>query len=168
MLNKVEISNAISDLNENQIIILPTDTIYGLSALLNKANEIKINELKNAVDNKPLIVLISNINQLHKLNIIESEATELLFEKSTTVIFKVNNSLETIAVRLIKRLDIKLIIDNVGPIFSTSVNKHGEKPLNKKEELLNFNNSLNVYFDQDIISAAPSKIYDSITKQWIR
>lgn len=168
MLNSTQISNAISDLKNDQVIILPTDTIYGLSALWNKTNEVRINKLKNATNNKPLIVLISDINQLDALDIVESKAKVLLFEKLTTVIFKTNNSSETIAVRLIEREDIKTIIDEVGPIFSTSVNKHGDEALNKKEKLLNFNLNLNVYFDNEVINTKPSKIYNSITDKWIR
>ncbi|ATZ18340.1 L-threonylcarbamoyladenylate synthase [Mesoplasma melaleucae] len=168
MLNSTQISKAILDLKNDEVIILPTDTIYGLSALWNKTNEVKINKLKNATNNKPLIVLISDIKQLDGMHIVENKAKDLLFEKLTTVIFKMNNDSQTIAVRLIEREDIKTIIDEVGPIFSTSVNKHGDKALNKKEELLNFNLNLNVYFDSEVTNTKPSKIYNSITDEWIR
>ncbi|ATZ21163.1 L-threonylcarbamoyladenylate synthase [Mesoplasma coleopterae] len=168
MLSKDQIFKASEQLKKNEVIILPTDTIYGLSAAWNKKNEIKINEIKNANLKKPLIVLISDINQLDILNIEKNEFCELLFEKLTTVIFKTVNGLENIAVRLIVREDIKSILDSTGPIFSTSVNKHGDEPINSKEELENFNKDVKVYFDQEVLNAKPSKIFNSVTKVWVR
>ncbi|ATQ35809.1 tRNA threonylcarbamoyladenosine biosynthesis protein [Mesoplasma entomophilum] len=168
MLSKDQIFRASQQLKKNEVIILPTDTIYGLSAAWNIKNEIKINEIKKANLEKPLIVLISDINQLDILNIQKNEYCELLFEKSTTVIFKTVNGSENIGVRLIVREDIKAILDLIGPIFSTSVNKHGDKPINSKEELENFNKNIKVYFDQEISNTKASRIFNSVTKVWVR
>ncbi|AVN64686.1 MULTISPECIES: L-threonylcarbamoyladenylate synthase [Mesoplasma] len=168
MLSKDLIIKATNALIENEIIILPTDTIYGLSAIWNFENEKRINGLKNANKEKPLIVLISNIEQLSILGIEENKFVDLLFNESTTVIFKTKSNNKTIAVRLIIRNDIKKIIEKTGPIFSTSVNLHGEQPINEKDELINFDSSINVYFDKVITNNKPSKIYNSITNIWVR
>ncbi|ATZ21871.1 L-threonylcarbamoyladenylate synthase [Mesoplasma tabanidae] len=168
MLNKSQVNKATKQISKGEVIILPTDTIYGLSAAWNKENEVKINKIKGAMLNKPLIILVSNIKQLDELNIAKNEFSDLLFEKSTTVIFKTIDNLETIAVRLIEREDIKSIINVTGPIFSTSVNIHGSKPINIKEELISFNKEVEVYFDQDVLDTKASKIFNSITKKWVR
>ncbi|AGJ90505.1 L-threonylcarbamoyladenylate synthase [Mycoplasma putrefaciens] len=167
MLKKHEESKAIELLKQNKIIILPTDTIYGLSAIYSLENEQKINLIKNADINKKLIILISSLDQLNDLKIIDDhDKNYLVLDQPTTVIFATSNNL-TIAVRLVKRADIKNIINQVGPIISTSVNLHGSEPLKKYQDLKEFNKKITLFFDTEL-NASPSKIYDSINKKYIR
>ncbi|ASZ09402.1 translation factor [Mesoplasma chauliocola] len=170
MLKKEIINECIEDIKANKIVIIPTDTIYGLSAKISKDNEIKINQIKNIKHEKPLITLVSNFQQLKKLQIkkISKEDKKILLDSRTTVIFETSLEFKTIAVRFVKRKDIKKIINKTGPIFSTSVNKHGLKPINKEEELKNFDQNIKLFFDIEPTDLNPSKIYNSLTKKWIR
>ncbi|AJM72180.1 L-threonylcarbamoyladenylate synthase [Mycoplasma yeatsii] len=166
MLKSHEENKAIELLKQNKIIILPTDTIYGLSAVYSLENEREINRIKKADLNKRLIILISNLDQLKDLDIVDQTDKELLLSNDpTTVIFKTKDS--SIAVRLVKRQDIKNIINKVGPIISTSVNFHKSEPLKTKIDLENFNKDIVVFFDEQL-NGLPSRIYDSINKKYIR
>jgi len=92
-LNKEKMTQAINLLKENKIIILPTDTIYGLSALVNNKNMVKINKLKNSELFKPLIILVADFNQANLFIDIDQEIKEILLdEEPTTVIFKKNKA----------------------------------------------------------------------------
>ncbi|UWD34981.1 Sua5/YciO/YrdC/YwlC family protein [Mycoplasma cottewii] len=166
MLKNHEENKAIELLKQNKIIILPTDTIYGLSAVYSLENEKQINKIKKADLNKRLIILISSLDQLKDLDVIDQTDKELLLsDQPTTVIFKTKDS--SVAVRLVKRQDIKNIINTVGPIISTSVNFHKSEPLKTKIDLENFNKDIVVFFDKEL-NASPSRIYDSINKKYIR
>ncbi|MDQ0567637.1 L-threonylcarbamoyladenylate synthase [Mycoplasma yeatsii] len=166
MLKNHEENKAIELLKQNKIIILPTDTIYGLSAVYTLENEREINRVKKADLNKRLIILISNLEQLKDLDVFDQTDKELLLSNDpTTVIFKTKDS--SVAVRLVKRQDIKNIINKVGPIISTSVNFHKSEPLKTKMDLENFNKDIVVFFDEQLNGSA-SRIYDSINKKYIR
>ncbi|QVK08652.1 L-threonylcarbamoyladenylate synthase [Mycoplasma mycoides] len=166
MLTDIKINKAIELLKNNQIIILPTDTIYGLSAIYSLENQIRVNQVKNADITKPLIILISNLDQLNDLEITDlTDKDYLLNDEPTTVIFKTKSS--SIAIRLVKREDIKQIINKTGPIISTSVNSHNFKPLIKENDLINFNKKIEVFFDTQL-NNKPSKIYSSIIKKYLR
>ncbi|KAF5295606.1 hypothetical protein FQA39_LY12779 [Lamprigera yunnana] len=99
-----QIVQAIDLLNKNQVIILPTNTLYGLSAKVSLDNKIKINELKKAPLDKPLIILIKSISQLKEMGISNYDK-ELLCSKVPTTVILENNVKEKIAVRI-------LIMDN--------------------------------------------------------
>ncbi|CBW53864.1 Conserved hypothetical protein [Mycoplasma mycoides subsp. capri LC str. 95010] len=166
MLTDIKINKAVELLKNNQIIILPTDTIYGLSAIYSLENQIRVNQVKNADITKPLIVLISSLDQLNDLEITDlTDKDYLLNDEPTTVIFKTKSS--SIAIRLVKREDVKQIINKTGPIISTSVNLHNFKPLIKENDLINFNKNIEVFFDTQL-NNKPSKIYSSIIKKYLR
>ncbi|KAF5295869.1 hypothetical protein FQA39_LY13042 [Lamprigera yunnana] len=93
-----QIVQAIDLLNKNQVIILPTNTLYGLSAKVSLDNKIKINELKKAPLDKPLIILIKSISQLKEMGISNYDK-ELLCSKVPTTVILENNVKEKIAVR---------------------------------------------------------------------
>ncbi|WP_338972706.1 L-threonylcarbamoyladenylate synthase [Spiroplasma endosymbiont of Panorpa germanica] len=137
-MTKTEVKLAIELLKNNKIIILPTDTIYGLSGSVSKENQIKINNIKGSPKEKPLIVLISSLKQLPVEVFRDKKLLNILkLKKPTTVIIPMIDSSESIAIRLVKSNPIKKIISKVGPIFSTSANK---SKIKYKEGEVIFNN----------------------------
>ncbi|AHB36802.1 L-threonylcarbamoyladenylate synthase [Spiroplasma apis] len=169
-LNRFKINQAINLLKKNEIIILPTDTIYGLSSIVNADNAQKINELKQSDLTKPLIILVSNLKQASKLIEMNDDVENyLMSDYPTTVIAKsLKNKQSTIAIRVVKRKDIKTIIDNVGPIYSTSVNVSGQNPLSEKSELFTFLGKNKCFFIGNL-NNPPSRLVNIITnekKRW--
>lgn len=167
MLNKKQINNVITLLKINEVVVLPTDTIYGLSAIVAKENMQKINNLKKAPKNKELIILFSKLKQLKSLKIEIQNKKILKKNRNITFIFSSSDK-KTHAIRMVERKDLKKIIRKVGPIFSTSVNFHNQESINNKKDLFNFNTNIKVFYDNFPIDTNPSKIYNTITKEWIR
>jgi len=163
----------VEKLKNNEILILPTDTIYGLSMKVQGNQPIVLNSLKKADWEKPIIILIPNLKSMkHLIDFSQApEGVKYLKDKTapTTVVFKSKqNPNETIAVRICKRKDIKKVLKKSGPIYSTSVNFAGEPPLTKKPELTKFlGKPKNVYWVGPL-NSKPSKIYDAINHIWIR
>ena len=67
-------SNLIEMLKNNGVVVMPTDTIYGIvGRALNSATVNRIYEIRKRASNKPCIILIGDINELEKFSIHLSE-----------------------------------------------------------------------------------------------
>lgn len=162
LLSEKQICAAIELLNRDEIVILPTDTIYGLSARVTSQNQRNINSLKGSQETKPLIVLVNSLEQAETfIDLTEAIVEKLVSQEPTTVIYKKARSEETWAVRLVKRDDIKTIIDQVGPIFSTSVNQSNQNYLVFEADLSSFINSDHLFYAGKLDNK-PSKIVNFI------
>jgi L-threonylcarbamoyladenylate synthase len=154
-----------------QVIVLPTDTIYGLSCLANDARAIKkIYHLKKRDASKPVLVLISDLKMAKKYTHI-SPKQELYLQKvwsnrarPTTVILRNRYKLpreltrgsDGLALRLPKsKFLIKIIEKAKHPLVSTSLNFSGEKNITDLSKL-------NYYFPKKnnrpdlVVDAGPS------------
>lgn len=158
MKKLTKIQNAIDLLKKGEIIILPTDTIYGISCLYNSEKAVDdIYTIKKRDKTKPCILLISNIDQLGLFGINPTQK-EREFTKTwpdiTTIVFKcpdqrfkyLHKGQESLAIRLTRNAVCKQIIDEVGPILSTSVNIEGEKPIET------FDEAEKIFGDNDLVA----------------
>jgi L-threonylcarbamoyladenylate synthase len=67
-----DINEAITILNANELVAIPTETVYGLAAnALNTAAVAKIFEAKNRPFFNPLIIHLANIEQIHQYAILD-------------------------------------------------------------------------------------------------
>ncbi len=131
-------------LNENKVLVLPTKTIYGISARFDNAKNFeRIYEIKKRSQDMPFIILISNLGDLGNLVLnLPKNAQKLIedfWEKDEaiplTIIFKKNPKLagfitgnkETIGVRRAEFDFIRKIIDKSAPLISTSATISGVK-----------------------------------------
>ena len=143
-----EIKKIVSNLKQGKIILMPTDTIWGITC--DASNEFsieKIFKLKGRNKSKSLIHLVPNIESLEKIvgpvsdKIKEIILTEL---KPTSIIYKNHKNLtgnikskeNSIAIRVVKDSTCKKIISLFGkPIIATSANISGEKNPNNFNEI---------------------------------
>jgi len=141
-------------LRQGQVVVLPTDTIYGLSCRADSISALKkIYRLKKRNKNKPFLILVSDLKMLKKyVSYSEPQAKELknIWFKSlrpTTVILKNKSRLpkelvstsQGLAVRLPKSVFLIKIIKELGrPLVSTSVNLSGEPSLTKITEVIDY------------------------------
>lgn len=145
ILKKEEINESIieeisSEIKKGKIVIFPTETIYGIgtTALDDKACE-KIYTIKGRPANRPMIVLISNIEMLKELTeevgIIEQKLIDAFWPGPLTIIFKkkqgisdiVTGGLDTVGVRMTSGEVIQKIIQKSGvPIVAPSANLTGK------------------------------------------
>jgi L-threonylcarbamoyladenylate synthase len=136
MLSEITIANQF--LNKGKIILYPTDTIWGLGCDATDTKSVaKIYELKNRVESKSLIVLVSSLHMLKKYVSVPKKAVEILqnTNKPTTIIYQnpkgfAKNTIasnHTIAIRITKDDFCRKLIKRFGkPIVSTSANISGE------------------------------------------
>ncbi len=172
---KQDLKIVINRLKNKEIGILPTDTIYGISALISDyALRKKINKIKNSDSNKNIIILVSKIKQIQKIADI-SKKQILLFKNPnpTTIVCNINkyydhniSSTNTIAIRLVKSKLLKKIINKTGPLYSTSANMSNKQYIGSLENFKKLKVDF-ILFD-DISSSTHSTIYDLINKKYIR
>jgi L-threonylcarbamoyladenylate synthase len=151
-------------LREGSVILLPTDTIYGLHARALDENAVeRIREIKGRDDTKPFIVLASSMDDLQQLGI--SAPAEVLTALASiwpaplTAILPRGGS--TLAVR-IPALDwLRELIERTGPLVSTSANRSGEPAVDTPSKLAReLHDALDAVVDGGERGGEPSAILD--------
>ncbi|HEX7150689.1 MAG TPA: L-threonylcarbamoyladenylate synthase [Thermoanaerobaculia bacterium] len=128
------------------VVLLPTDTIYGLHAVATNARAVgRITQLKGREDTKPFVVLGSSIAQLRELGVVATD--ELLAQLGElwpaplTVILPLREAIPasrgaaTLAVRIPASDWLRELIAQTGPLVSTSANRSGEPPTSDPKNL---------------------------------
>lgn len=161
-------------LKKGEIAVIPTDTIYGLSAnaLIENSLE-KIYQIKGRAPQKPLIILISSINDLELFNIKIDKSTKNILEKvwpgKVSVILScfdekfsyLHRGKKSLAFRLPKKESLLQILRLSGPLASTSANPEGKSPAKTiKEAKKYFGNSVNFYVDEGPQESLPSTLIE--------
>jgi len=132
-------------MNKGDLIVIPTDTVYGLAAKLYDEEALhKIYELKGRDQSKQIPLLISNIKQIDDIAIYDKRIMKLMdafwpgaltIVMKTTPIFKQKTGENTIAIRMPKHPVALKLIDENGVLRVTSLNKSGKKPLEDMKEI---------------------------------
>ncbi len=157
-------------------VIFPTDTIYGIGAVLSDTNaQKKIFEIKKRNPNSPFPILVSDIEMVKTIADIDniSESCKKLiypsWQAQTTFILNAKNNLNDIykkdrkvAIRLSSSKILSDIIRTVGePITATSVNISGEKELNSFKNIFDkYMNIVDFYIHGNSVSEQSSIIVD--------
>lgn len=133
-------------LRSGGVVLLPTDTIYGLHALATDQRAAdRVAEIKGRSDTKPFVVLGASIGQLQDIGIdIRPDllnALQSLWPAPLTAILPLRRPIpasrgaSTLAVR-IPALDwLRELVAQTGPLLSTSANRSGEPPITDPENL---------------------------------
>lgn len=126
-----------------EIIIFPTDTVYGIgTGILNNEGIKKIYELKGRNFAKPMAVLCADLKQIEEFAIVTKEAKLLakqFWPGAITLILNTNEKYrkktleKTIGVRIPNHKKTLELLKKYGPLKTTSVNEAGEEPLNDFE-----------------------------------
>lgn len=148
-------------LKNDEVVILPTDTVYGFSGIIGKSAE-KIRKIKGREETKPFIQLIACPEDISKISDQKIPSKLLSYWPGPlTVIVKAKNSEETVAVRCPGDKWLRDVIKKSGkPIYSTSVNRSGKPVLVKIEEIRReFEKEVALIVDAgDSASSVPSTI----------
>ena len=121
-------------LKKGEIVIIPTDTVYGFSGIVDKeaSTDGKIRAIKGRAETKPLIQLIAKPEDI--FNHTDDKIPAKLLEKwpgALTIIVhnkktKADGTIPTTAYRCPGDAWLRHVIELAGaPIFSTSVNRSG-------------------------------------------
>ncbi len=145
------IEKTVYHLNNNEVILCPTDTIWGLSgnALQTQVLE-RVYEIKQRPKEKSFILLVASITQLKKYVADDLEAISKILEdqhRPTTVIYsKPKGSLPkellakdgSIAIRIPKPDWLQSILTQINfPILSTSANISGQASPKDRNQISN-------------------------------
>ena len=129
----------IKTLKENGLVIMPSDTVWGIFGTISPENNIKINKIKGASSTKPISIMFSDVDQAK--NYVDESHWEKLDElgEGLTYILKSSQLLEdligyeTVGVRIVDHYSD--FIKETGPLFTTSANVHGKDTPEKRDEI---------------------------------
>ncbi len=144
----------------NNIIIFPTDTVYGIGAPIKDVNSLKeIFVIKKRELNKRLAVLCYDINQIKEIAYITIDAEKLInkyLPGGLSIILKtkeeyINEMIgDTIAVRIPNHEIALELLKQYGPMATTSVNVSTEPPINDYNEIVSlYNDKVKKIYDNN-------------------
>lgn len=158
------IKKCADSLKNAQVVIIPTDTVYGFSAIVDDDSKTKekIQKIKGRGDEKPFIQLISSPEDIKKYTDDEIPSNLLdYWPGPLTIIVNDKRINSTTAFRCPADEWLRKIIKECNaPIYSTSVNRSGNPILETENEILaEFNDEVDLFvLDGDKINALPSTI----------
>jgi len=155
------IARALSALREGELIVIPTDTVYGLAAdAFTPGATDKIFALKERPRSLPLPVLVSKPRQAWALcDSVPPAAAELaaaFWPGALTMILPQTPDLDwdlgdtrgTIAIRIPDHAWVLQLLEQAGPLAVTSANPSGEQSLRDVDAVrARFKDSVGVYVD---------------------
>lgn len=158
----------IDSLKNGKVIIIPTDTVYGFSAIVSDSFDCdeRIRRIKGREETKPFIQLIANPQDIFKYTSDEIPRNLLNYWPGPLTIIATDNRLtgskiNTTAFRCPGDKWLRDIIEECGmPVYSTSVNRSGKPVLETENEIiLEFEKEVDlIVLDGDKKDAVPSTI----------
>lgn len=135
---KTELQNALKYTRKGGVILYPTDTVWGIGCDATNAKAVdRIYRIKNRVESKSMIILLSDFDQLKTyIDEVPAIAEDLIkyIDRPLTIIYNGAKNLAknliaddgTIAIRIVKHPFCRALIQSLGhPIVSTSANLSG-------------------------------------------
>jgi len=172
--------NLIKVLKNNGVVVMPTDTIYGIVGKALEKNIVeRIYNIKKRVPEKPCIILIGNINELKKFFIVLSEKQKKELEKYWFTLSEVEGSrpvsiildcfddsfeylhrgTKTLAFRLPASQALRDLLLEVGPLIAPSANPEARfHSKNIKDAKKYFGNKIDLYIDNGELKSKASKL----------
>lgn len=156
------------------IAVLPTDTIYGIvgSALRSDVVE-RIYDLQTRGGKKPMIVLISGIEDLKKFSIVLSSKYSSFLKKIWPAPISViipcpeeeykylHRGMKTVAFRLPKDEWLRNLLKKTGPLVAPSASPEGLRPAQTIQDAKNyFGERVDLYIDGGVKRGEPSMLIE--------
>jgi L-threonylcarbamoyladenylate synthase len=163
--------DAIQLMQPGAVGVIPTDTVYGLVARANDQAAVKrLYGLKGRTTAKPGTIIAANLKQLEDLGLKHRylKAVEEFWPGAISVVIPISNpSLAylyldkmSLAVRLPKPNQLRELIEQTGPLLTTSANDPGKPTANTLDQAEQyFGKQVNFYIDGgDLSGNQPSTI----------
>jgi tRNA threonylcarbamoyl adenosine modification protein (Sua5/YciO/YrdC/YwlC family) len=156
-------------LKAEEVIVLPTDTVYGLVVLATSPSAVKrLYEVKDR-KGKPGTIIAASVEQLRELGFQEEDvekakrywpgAVSIVLPAPATLSY-LHMGLESLAVRVTADIELLELLKLTGPLATTSANRPGEPTATTVEEAeAIFGDTVSLYVDGGRVQAAPSTIY---------
>jgi L-threonylcarbamoyladenylate synthase len=172
--NPDAILRAISILNSGGLVAIPTDTVYGLAAMVKDASAIaRIYQAKERNENKAIAVLIGDLSQLDQvadgLNQAARRLAQAFWPGALTLVVARRadlpenlSPLPTIGVRMPDHAFARQLLRQAGPLATTSANlSGGPNPRNAQEVLAQLEGRIELVLNGgDAPGGIPSTVVD--------
>lgn len=168
-----KIQRAVEALKQGEVIVYPTDTVYGIGcALGNKRAVDRIFHLTGKDESQPLTFICADLSDIAKYAVVENhhyrmlkrllpgpytfvlpatrEVPRILLSKRKTVGIRVPN--HPVPLALAKALEV--------PIISTSASYQGEEPLNDPAEIVSRFKGIELVLDAGYCGIVSSTVVD--------
>jgi L-threonylcarbamoyladenylate synthase len=160
------------------VIVVPTDTVYGLAALPDDADAVaRIYVAKNRPDKLHLPVLAATLDHVHRLGVAFSQAaatlSSLWWPGPLTMALGFSTTAarpdwlvgrEEVAVRIPDNAFLLDLMRVVGPLVVTSANRHGDTtPLSADEAGSRLSPNVSLVIDGGMLDAVPSTLVNMRT-----
>lgn len=167
-MNIVSFDQAAALLNEGAVGVMPTDTVYGLvTAAANQASVERFYALKSR-DKKPGTLIAANTDQLLTLGVSADDIDKVrqYWPNPLSAVLAVPGSdylhqgVGTLAMRVVADPKIAALLNQTGPLITSSANQPGQPPATTIDEAMAyFGDTVDFYVDGGQISdALPSTI----------
>jgi tRNA threonylcarbamoyl adenosine modification protein (Sua5/YciO/YrdC/YwlC family) len=113
------------------VVLMPTDTIYGLHAIPSASS--RIADIKGRDESKRFVTIAASIDQLEHLGVEVPKALRAIWPAPLTAVMR--NGASTIAARVPDLAWLRQLLTETGPLISTSANRSGEPPISEPSEL---------------------------------
>lgn len=142
------------------VLLLPTDTIYGLHAVAaNREAVARIAKMKERDGAKPFLVLAASAAQLEEMGCVVPPILNDLWPAPLTAVLTHGST--TVAARVPDVGWLRTLAGMAGPLASTSANRSGEPPVSEPCELArDLLNALDGLVDAGPLHGEPSAIVD--------
>jgi L-threonylcarbamoyladenylate synthase len=158
------------------VVLMPTDTIYGLHALANNARAIANLAALKSRDEKPFVVIANSLAQIDGLGVILSPSNrnvlQTLWPAPLTAVAALRSSIaasrgaKSIAVRIPDLSWLRELLAITGPLASTSANRSGEPHVSQPDDLAReILDALDGVVDRGPSIGNPSAIVDFISDE---
>lgn len=172
--------NLIRVLGENGVVVMPTDTLYGIVGRAQEPSVVdRIYRLKKRTSLKPCIILIGDISELEKFSINPNKEQKKALDKYWSFNFTqdktepisivldcpndafayLHRGTKTLAFRVPSFKPFREFLLNVGPLLAPSVNPEGLPPAQDIFEAKDyFGDKVDLYVDGGIITGKASRL----------
>lgn len=159
-------------LGKGGVVLLPTDTIYGLHAVATDEQAVaRIAEVKGRDDGKPFVVIAASAAQLESIGVVIDRALraqlESIWPAPLTAILALRKPIaasrgaSTLAVRVPDLMWLRTLLETIGPLASTSANRSGDPPVESPKQLAQeLQSRIDGILDAGPLSGEPSVIVD--------
>jgi L-threonylcarbamoyladenylate synthase len=173
-MQRVELFKAIEALQNGDIVVYPTDTLYAFGVDINNKGAVrKVFEVKKRPLDNPLPVAVSDLADIEKIAFVSGIARDLaehflpgpltmILNKKSVILDVLTGGLDSVAVRIPDN-DVALeLLSRYGPLTVTSANVHGKEVPDIISDLkMQFNSDdVAVYLDYGKLNGLPSTIVD--------
>ncbi len=168
--NEETLQYAIPLLADGEVIVYPTDTLYGFGVDATNTDSIKkLNALKGRT--QPLSIVLKNIDDIDRYGEMDDKTAELVYKllpgPFTVLIPKKNSNLSPLVTYGSPNVGIRIpdhpfpigLVKELGkPVITTSINRHGKDPLNDVSQVeLDFPD-IAIFEDHDVKQSLGSTI----------